>query len=76
MTSEARTAANQRNAGHSTGPKSPEGKRRSSQNALKHGMTSKEKEFVLPNENAEEFKDRLAHWNSYYQPSPTPPKPR
>ncbi len=38
--SDARAAANRANAQHSTGPRSPEGKARSSRNALKHGIFS------------------------------------
>ncbi len=39
-------AANRRNAGRSTGPRTPRGKRRASLNALKHGMLAKD--LVLP----------------------------
>ena len=39
--SDAKRAANQANAKHSTGPKSPEGKEKSRQNAVRHGLRSK-----------------------------------
>ncbi len=39
MASERQIAANRRNARTSTGPRSPSGKKRASQNALRHGLT-------------------------------------
>src|SRR6516162_9199576 len=38
MTSETRRAANRRNAARNTGPRSAAGKKRASQNALRHGL--------------------------------------
>jgi hypothetical protein len=40
MASAAQTAANQRNAQHSTGPRSAQGKARTAQNAFRHGLTA------------------------------------
>jgi hypothetical protein len=45
--------ANRRNAQHSTGPKTPEGKAAVSMNALRHGLRART--VVLPGENREEF---------------------
>ena len=50
--------ANRRNAKRSTGPRTPEGKARSSQNACKHGLFARD--TVLPDENPEEFLDLIA----------------
>ena len=52
--SNARAEASRRNGANSRGPKSPEGKARSAQNALKHGLRA-EKHVVLPDEDAAEF---------------------
>lgn len=41
MTTAAQVEANRRNAQHSTGPRSQQGKARSSQNATKHGFTGR-----------------------------------
>jgi hypothetical protein len=52
--SNARAEASRRNGAKSRGPKTPDGKARSAQNALKHGMRA-EKHGVLPDEDATEF---------------------
>jgi hypothetical protein len=52
--SSARAEASRRNGAKSRGPKTPAGKARSAQNALKHGMQA-EKHIVLPEEDVSEF---------------------
>ena len=66
MASKAQIAANKSNAQKSTGPKSLEGKQRSSKNALIHGLNAKD--VVMPWENPEEFAAELAQWNHDFQP--------
>jgi hypothetical protein len=53
-TSNARAEASRKNGARSRGPKTPEGKARSSQNALKHGLRA-QKYLVLPDEDGAEF---------------------
>jgi hypothetical protein len=53
MATAAQITANRANALHSTGPATPEGKARVSQNALKHGLTSKH--LVIRPDEEEEF---------------------
>ena len=54
MLSEKQLKANQANAKKSTGPKSADGKKRSSLNAVRHGLTGQV--VVLPTEDMEAFK--------------------
>jgi hypothetical protein len=53
MTSTAKIEANRRNAQHSTGPKTAEGKAASSRNALRHGLTARQ--LILFDETEEDF---------------------
>ena len=52
--SQARAEASRRNGAKSRGPRTPDGKARSSKNALKHGLRA-QKYVVLPQEDAAEF---------------------
>jgi hypothetical protein len=64
--SEAKLAANRRNAQKSTGPRTPEGKDRSRLNALDHGCCAKT--LILPGEEPEELERRQAAWSARFQP--------
>jgi hypothetical protein len=66
MSSEKRIAANRKNARRSTGPKTPEGKARSSRNARKHGLLSKD--ITLPEENPGDFRQLLQAYCDDLQP--------
>jgi hypothetical protein len=53
MASAAQLIANRENAAHSTGPRTPEGKARCSQNALRHGLTAAH--LVIREDEREDF---------------------
>jgi hypothetical protein len=58
--------ANRNNARRSTGPRTAEGKARSSQNALKHGLRAQA--TVLPGENIDDFHFLVAELENQFQP--------
>jgi hypothetical protein len=64
--SEKKRLANQQNALKSTGPKTPEGKARSRQNALKHGLTGDG--TVLPPDEVELYHERIDGWTFQEKP--------
>jgi len=64
--SPAQLAANTANAQHSTGPRTPEGQARSSQNARTHGLTARDL-IIAPHER-EEFEELLSGYQSGVKP--------
>ena len=66
MSSDRQKTANAANAQKSTGPKTPDGKTRSSRNSETHGLTST-KGRLLPDENPEEFEQLLQDLFSDYR---------
>ena len=66
MATAAQIAANRANAQHSTGPKTEEGKARSSQNSLRYGLTSKE--FVIIPGQEDVFREWLVSLYEEVQP--------
>jgi hypothetical protein len=61
-----RAQINQANAQHSTGPKSVEGKRKSSLNALRHGLTGQI--VVMPTEDLQAYQRHLDSLTGEYDP--------
>ena len=61
-----RAAINRANAQHSTGPRTVEGKVKSSRNSFKHGLYSKD--LILPGEDETEFDELRARLRSEHQP--------
>src|SRR5437667_157352 len=66
VTSERQKAANQANARHSTGPKTPKGKAVVRLNALRHGLLTRD--LVLPEEDADAFEDLWNRVRPKYSP--------
>ncbi|HEX5228618.1 MAG TPA: hypothetical protein VFW44_12950 [Bryobacteraceae bacterium] len=62
-----RSAVNRQNARHSTGPRTPAGKRRSSLNALRHGLTAAS--AILPSEDRDAFEAHRRRFFDEYQPA-------
>jgi hypothetical protein len=60
-------ARNQANAQKSTGPRTPEGKRNSSQNAISHGFLARS--ILLPGESAARFHALLASYSRRFRPA-------
>jgi hypothetical protein len=67
MTPIDRANINRENATHSTGPKTPEGKQRSSLNALRHGLTGQT--VLLPGEDPNVLQEFCASYHRQYKPS-------
>ena len=67
MPTQKQIAANRRNAQKSTGPRSPEGKARSSQNALKSGIDAKAQ--VIRGESAANLQALTAEYFDRFRPS-------
>ena len=66
MNTSDRTETNRANAQHSTGPKTDQGKWRSSLNALRHGLTGQI--VVMPNEDLAAYRSHLKSFTDEYQP--------
>jgi hypothetical protein len=69
MTSDKQAAANARNAQHSTGPRTSEGKQRSRLNALTYGLCATGLP-ILPGESHDHFAELGEDLYEHYQPAP------
>ena len=67
MATQSQIQANRRNALNSTGPRTPEGKARSSANSFKHGLSARFR--VLTSENQDDFDDLLAELTRTFAPT-------
>ena len=68
----ARTARNRANASHSTGPKTEAGKKRSSLNAYRHGLTGQT--IILPTEDSHAYQAFTRTFFDHYKPVDVPEK--
>ena len=66
LTTEQRAEINRQNAAHSTGPITDDGRAKSRQNALKHGLRAQV--VPLPHEDPENVRLRTRVWNDHYLP--------
>src|SRR5271163_2464885 len=66
MSTPHRTEINRANSQHSTGPKTLEGKQKSSLNALRHGLTGQI--VVMPTEDLEAYQLHLKSFTDEYHP--------
>jgi len=66
MSTLSRDEINRANSQHSTGPITPEGKQRSSLNALRHGLTGQI--VVMPTEDLEAYEQHLKSFTDEYNP--------
>src|SRR5271170_3609162 len=62
-----RADTNRANSAHSTGPRTEAGKQRSSQNALRHGLTART--AVLPTEDPEAYQRHIQQFLDDYAPA-------
>jgi hypothetical protein len=66
MATKKQARANQENARRSTGPRTADGKAKSSQNAIKHGLLAQV--TVLPDENLDDFEFLVSELEDQFQP--------
>jgi hypothetical protein len=70
MTAAARATINRENAQSSTGPRTEEGKRASSRNSIRHGLTSTQ--IVMPGEDAAAYEEMRQGMQDSYCPANEP----
>jgi hypothetical protein len=66
MSTPSRIETNRANSQHSTGPKTPEGKKQSSLNALRHGLTGQI--IVMPTEDLQAYQRHTKSFTDEYTP--------